>query len=221
MKVIEGYEGLYSVTSNGEVYSHRANRLLKVQECGEYKTISLAYKGVTTTVNIHRLVAETFLTRKEGLPCVNHIDGDKHNNSVCNLEWCTYSENLTHAYDTGLRNKGNTRSVSDTDVHLICKYLLDGWKQNEVAKSLGLTVSQVKNVTSRPAYLHITREYDLTQIPSRKNKISTDKVLLIAKGLEEGSYSKDVARNFNVSPSLVSNIKTRKIYSELTKTFKF
>ena len=52
--------------------------------------------------NVHRVIAETFIPNPNNLPCVNHKDGNKLNNSVDNLEWCTHSENTIHAYQTGL-----------------------------------------------------------------------------------------------------------------------
>ena len=53
-------------------------------------------------VRLHRAVAECFIPNPNNLPCINHKDGDKSNNSVTNLEWCSYSENIKHAYNTGL-----------------------------------------------------------------------------------------------------------------------
>lgn len=53
---------------------------------------------------IHRMVAETFTSNPDNLPCVNHKDGNKHNNRSDNLEWCSYSQNTKHAVDSGLLN---------------------------------------------------------------------------------------------------------------------
>lgn len=71
---------------------------------------------------LHRIVADTFIHNIGNKPCVNHIDGNKLNNSVENLEWCTYSENLNHAICNGLvrhqryDERPNSRRVYQIDV---------------------------------------------------------------------------------------------------------
>ena len=71
-----------------------------------YLTVSLNKNGKSKTVHIHRLVAETFLTNPDKLPEVNHKDGNKLNNCVENLEWCTSKENVQHSLEIGLRKFG-------------------------------------------------------------------------------------------------------------------
>ena len=102
-KPVKGYEGLYEVSNTGLVYSHKREKLMKpiITEKG-YCVVVLRQDNIAHKCRIHRLVAEAFIPNPDNLPEVNHIDGDKQNNSLDNLEWCTRSENILHAYRTGL-----------------------------------------------------------------------------------------------------------------------
>jgi len=100
-KPIKGFELFYQVSSLGRVSNYRKVMQAQTMPRG-YKTIGLTITGKHFTRLIHRLVAENFIDNPESKPEVNHKDGDKSNNSVANLEWCTSSENKQHAYSTGL-----------------------------------------------------------------------------------------------------------------------
>lgn len=67
-----------------------------------YKQVKISTNNVKKSVLVHRLVAETFLPKVEGKEYINHKDGNKLNNTLCNLEWCTMKENKKHAIDNGL-----------------------------------------------------------------------------------------------------------------------
>lgn len=119
-KDIAGYEGLYQVSSIGRVKScdkilphkthgtwHIKERILKQHWNGpvysKYLTVCLHEgKGICHFMRVHRLVAETFIPNPQNLPQVNHIDGNKGNNTVTNLEWVTPLENTSHAWKNGL-----------------------------------------------------------------------------------------------------------------------
>lgn len=99
-KDIRDYEGLYQVSDEGEIrriFENKAHLLKKRN--GTYLSVSLSKEGKKKSHNIHRLVAEAFILRPVGTTEVNHIDGNKHNNNVNNLEWVTQKENLIHATD--------------------------------------------------------------------------------------------------------------------------
>lgn len=92
-------------------------------------------------VHIHRWVAENFIPNPNNLPCVNHKDGDKWNNHPDNLEWCTYSQNIQHAFDTGLNvsRRGETHQsarLTQEQVNLIRKIYISGSREYG-AKPLG------------------------------------------------------------------------------------
>lgn len=95
---IEGFKD-YMISNTGDVYSKISNKILKPRKhTGGYLRCGLRGKDKF----IHRLVAQAFIPNPQNKPQVNHIDGDKTNNCVDNLEWSTSSENIGHAHRTGL-----------------------------------------------------------------------------------------------------------------------
>lgn len=115
-KDIIGYEGYYQVSNIGRIrsldrYLIKSNGVREFKE-GKILTVChnkrvnvyevhLHINGVRKCRKVHRLVAEAFIHNDDPInkTTVNHIDGDRSNNASCNLEWCSYSENLKHAYD--------------------------------------------------------------------------------------------------------------------------
>lgn len=114
-KPVLGFEGSYEVSNIGGVRSlprkvngrwgnlrNTPGKALKLDTTKNgYRRTQLCAEGKAQAVYVHRLVAEAFLLNDLNKPCVNHIDLDKSNNTVENLEWCTYSENTKHAFDNG------------------------------------------------------------------------------------------------------------------------
>lgn len=110
-KDVKGYEELYQVSNLGRVKSLpkivgrrlRGETVLAQQRSRHgYYMVDLCTNGKRFNASVHRLVAEAFIPNPDNKPCVNHIDGDKANNCVDNLEWCTHSENQLHAYKNNL-----------------------------------------------------------------------------------------------------------------------
>lgn len=129
-KDIDGYEGLYQVSNLGRVKSliHKEKILHQYNVWSGYLHAVLYRNGIPKRILVHRLVAGAFIPNPEGNPTVNHIDGDKHNNCVWNLEWATMGENAHHAYVTGLKKsqKNNKRSMPvlqyDSLMNVIAEY---------------------------------------------------------------------------------------------------
>lgn len=138
-KPVRGYENLYEVSSFGKIRSvdkvvYTNNRFNKMQKKIKGKILSpflnkkTGYMQVALSKNkktklylVHRLVALTFFPIDNISLQVNHIDGNKQNNNVENLEWCTRSENIVHAYKIGLAHS-NFKTQSGTKHHFYGKH---------------------------------------------------------------------------------------------------
>lgn len=117
---IIGYEGKYQISNKGNVksiYMNGKELILKHVLAGPknklYWNVSL---GRGNTFKIHRLLAIHFIPNPDNKPCINHIDGDKLNNDLSNLEWCTYKENNKHAWDNRLQ-KGRLVLNTETGIY--------------------------------------------------------------------------------------------------------
>lgn len=93
----------YYVSSCGKVFGCKGNEMKQSITNRGYKRVTLSINGKEERWSVHRLVALLFIPNTEQKPQVNHIDGNKENNDVSNLEWCTASENNKHAFSTGLK----------------------------------------------------------------------------------------------------------------------
>jgi len=161
-KDVVGYEGLYQVSDLGHVKSLNYNHTMKPKVLCEkrhssgYLTVVLCKDGQKRNHSIHILVAGAFIENPERLPCVNHIDGNKANNKVENLEWVTRSQNTRHAIRTGLRADSYMRGrtgISNPLSKAVAQYSKDGellrvWPcVSEAARHLGCNPCTITNCT--------------------------------------------------------------------------
>ena len=107
-RAVPGYEGLYEVSNIGNVRNVRRNTLLRLTKTNNgYIRVGLCKNGIKTGFQVHRLVAQAFIPNPNNLPQVNHLDENKTNNNVDNLEWCTAKYNLS--YGTARTRSINTK----------------------------------------------------------------------------------------------------------------
>lgn len=116
-KDIKGYEGIYQVSNKGNVRGvvrpgSSGQILTPIKSSHGYYGVMLYNHRKYKHATIHRLVAEAFIPNPEGKRTVNHMDGDKGNNAVSNLEWMTHGENHKHAYRTGLKKVSEKQRVA-------------------------------------------------------------------------------------------------------------
>lgn len=126
-KDVVGYEGYYQVSNlgrvrsldrivrhkNGIITKYKSKIISQAKNRYGYIMVRLSKNCITTSFSVHRLVAIAFIDYDENRPEVNHIDGNKENNCVDNLEWCTRSQNIIHACKKGLRDTCKKSSIKN------------------------------------------------------------------------------------------------------------
>jgi len=107
--------GIYTIYSDGKVYSNKSKKFIKPHIENGYYRIGLYIDGKPKTYKLHRLIGECFIEKPEGKNQINHKDCNKFNNDVSNLEWCNNSENQLHAYQNGLNVSIHKKLVLDLE----------------------------------------------------------------------------------------------------------
>lgn len=166
-KDIKEYKDLYKISCFGNVKalvkkagsSNRKEKILKKQidEHGYYY-ILLSKNNKKKRNKISRLVASAFISNPENKPYVNHLDGNKKNDFWWNLEWCTQSENIKHAFRIGLANsKGENHpqnKLTNKDIFFI-RENKDTYKQKELSEMFNVTVRHIRFIINNKRWNHI------------------------------------------------------------------
>ena len=171
---IKGYKTNYLISNYGRVRNINTNKILKPKkERNGYIRYGLCFNGKRYFMSAHRLVAIAFL----GKPLlyktkqVNHIDGNKLNNYVGNLEWVYNYQNMHHAYENNLmnvykisgRNNYNAKFSEDL-IKKICKLLHKGVRNKDIRKKLKLENNKsinslIEEIKSRKRWKSISKYY--------------------------------------------------------------
>lgn len=139
----------YSVSNLGRVRNNKTNKILSPRNLCGYQRVSFYVDGKPTDLRIHRLVAKAFIPNPENKPQVNHINGNKGDNHVNNLEWRTNGENIRHAFRTGLID---TRKLS----------LANRGEKHPRAKLSERQILEIKKKLKHQTGLSLAKEYNVT-----------------------------------------------------------
>lgn len=167
-KPVVGYEGLYEVSNLGRVRSNSYRKryngkiLTNKKHTGGYHYQTLHKNKKRNNFLVHRLVAIAFIENPLSKDQVNHKNGDKQDNRVENLEWCTQKENAQHAIDTGLKKNMpvgedvGMSKITNIEAKAIKIMLKKGCKQSCIASIFGIARNTVSCINTGVTWNHVT-----------------------------------------------------------------
>lgn len=170
-KPVFGYEGSYEVSDLGNVRGlDRFNSLGAPRKGGVmsqtltakgYRRLGLSRDGKMSALQVHRLVCLAFIPNPDNKPQVNHIDGDKTNNHLDNLEWCTNGENQIHAFANGYNKPrvgelNNKTKLTALEAQYAKWYLEAGATCAEISRWLGVLPACINDIKHGNTWKHLS-----------------------------------------------------------------
>lgn len=229
-----GIETNYTINTYGEIKNRTSGKVIKPKiSVRGYLRIGIYILGKREELSVHRMVACTFLGNEYTNKLqVNHIDGNKLNNHVNNLEWVSPSKNIKHAFDIGLKDAlrgDNNPSTKYPDklIKKMCSYLNEGKTIPETSKLVNIPVSYIYAIVRDDNYI---RNSVVNEYLDRNKLVYTNKSYNISKDMKEkiknmyknGYTAKEIQQELNI-PSvhpiyrIVNREKIYKIKSSTTK----
>lgn len=238
---IPGYEGFYQVSNTGKI--RNVPGVLTIQKgASVYSTgteltqhISRKYQHVILAhpnlgkkgYFVHRLVADVFHPNNENLPQVNHIDGDKLNNNADNLEWVTCSQNIQHAFDTGLKvaPKGEDTAhakLTNSQVVEARRRSKAGEYQKDIAKDMGVRRTLISTAVNGTYYKNVDNIESPFAATERRpfgfahacSKFNKEQVAEIKQAVLNGESRAKVAERYGVERHTIEKMCRGKTYTD-------
>lgn len=245
-KEINNFPG-YTVDDEGRVFSNQRRyvtknnkviakpRRIELKQCNfwtGYKRVTLTDStGKVHTKSVHRLVASTLIPNPENKPHVNHIDGNKQNNNVDNLEWVTREENRNHATKMELwkpkyGSQSHLAKVNEDDVTNIITDMIAGKSNSDIANRYGLHDRYVSLIRHKKRWPKVWENFKDVELPNSNKKpeykdtnrssIDINTQLKIIEELKT-STNKAVADKYNLDPSVMSRVRAGKSWKLANK----
>ena len=232
--LINGEETRYEVSDTGVVFSINKSgkeKILKhfITDDG-YHRVVIHLHGVKYTKQVHRLVAMAFIPNPENKPQVNHINGNKNDNSVTNLEWNTPKENIDHAWSNGLSHPAYCENhpnavYTDEQIHEVCKELeRNQLTMAEIGEKTSVSYTVVKQIRSHVIWNQISSKYDFSHYncTARGRRFTEDQIRSVCDLLEDRSNTiEDVRKKSGMQLNFIHKLATGISHTDITSDYTF
>lgn len=218
---IKDYPG-YWVNKKGEILGKQLRIYKQGRNHKGYPIVSMYYKiddneYKLKTKAVHRIVAETFIYNNNPKikNQVNHIDGNKENNTIENLEWCTNQENKNHAMKNGLSAyaKGEEQGKSILKNEQVIDIYTSNKSRLYMSKKYNVSKHTISHIRGDNTWTHVTK--NLVKGNYKNDNFLSDDII---KDIFISTLSnKEISEKYNIDRAIVSNIKNGKSYRNITK----
>lgn len=220
-----GGSSITEVSNLGRVRNAVTKRIRKLStNAGGYLVCGLVLDtGDSKTVRVHRLVALAFLPADSVKREVNHIDGNKQNNRLDNLEWVTSKENKKHAWDNGLyscsgENHGQA-VYTEEQIRKVCEMLSVEPSNKLISEELGIAIHTIASIRSGRIWNNVSSEYSF----DKKKVLVKDETLIlkIADMLMDGHNTGYIADTLGVGRGEVNRVRRKDVHRQLLTEYNF
>jgi transposase len=206
----------YEISTDGQARRASTGRILRQNDDGRgYLKVTLWLNKQQYTFKVHALVAEVYLTREPDCE-VNHLDSNRKNNSVDNLEWVPHTANMKHAWESGAMQYGGGSvhaKLDESAVEEIILDMIDGKSNSEIAKFYPVTRGTIAKIRSDSTWRHVRPELrPLPPGPERAVKLDAEQAAAIRELYAEGASMAAIGRLFGVHSGTVNGVVTGKTW---------
>lgn len=221
---VKNFEGLYKITRDGMIWSNFKKNWIKQHEDKDgYFRVALSKKSKRYNRSVHRLVAEAFMPKEDDrLNIVNHLDCNKKNNIVENLEWTTVSGNTRHAWENGLMENARfltslrSRKLTHENIRDIkMQYATSTDSREEIALKFNVSISTIWKYTKETKNKLMQGKHKGRV--SNNRKVSKEVILKIKEETMKKRSNRSIAIEFAVDEHLVAKIKNGTAYADYLK----
>lgn len=224
VKVCPNYPN-YGASSEGNIYRLSTKKFMsKIKAYDGYLDVRVCHNNIPKSVKYHVVVADAWLPYEEGKDFINHINGDKSDSKVSNLERCTGAENQRHAIKTGLKSKAEdlyNSLLTNENVHDICKLLSDGITVKSLSEMYGVSKDVIRKIKDGSNYHSIRKLY--LNIPHKyKYEFSESTIRWVCEQIVAGVADNTIAKssnNKNLSSAEVKRIRHKIRYKIISDEY--
>lgn len=215
-KQIKDFEN-YTIDENGNIFNSKGLQLKPQFNIDGYLVVNLCKDGKYKHLRVNRLVALTFLPNPEDYPVVNHIDHDKTNNKLSNLEWCTVKYNTRESVRLQPEKHKYLATITSDQAHSICKMIEQGSTNKDICETLNVSRDVVKKIREGRSWREVSCNYKMMRCT---RTISEATARWVIHKIKEGLSNSEILSQStcsNLNRGIIKSIRCGKSWSSLSK----